>query len=339
MPHRSKTGQGVSRRQLLGATGTLLGSLVIGRTAAERTVIDDPTYRHVTVTAGDGDGPAAGESYCSLGAEVARELPVIEGMQLRLRIEDPASGVDFPEQLCTVAEILADGGRTVRVDRDVLDAIGAEDRSSGAVSATAPHPRYRTRSRADENDEFVERVENVGDGGGSDVVVLAPHGGYVEKNTGRQALVAASEYGVPAWTCFGFNSGGGAYDRWHVTSTEIHPYSFPALRTVARGDYGAALAFHGHDEETVRVGGGGAELRAAVGARLADAYDRMGVDVPVEVVDGGEHAGVDPANVVNWVTADGSSGVQIEQSFSVRDDHFELTAVEAIRAIVDSRRW
>jgi hypothetical protein len=50
------------------------------------------------------------------------------------------------------------------------------------------------------------------------VVVLAPHGGAIERHTDTQAERVAAMIGsdrASAWRCRGFRTGAGAFDRWH----------------------------------------------------------------------------------------------------------------------------
>ena len=52
-----------------------------------------------------------------------------------------------------------------------------------------------------------------------------------------------------AWRCKGWGPNGGAFARWHITSTDIDPASFPLLATVASRRFARAVAFHGFDDE------------------------------------------------------------------------------------------
>jgi hypothetical protein len=128
--------------------------------------------------------------------------------------------------------------------------------------------------------------------------------------------------GATAWTCSGWWPGGRAFDRWHVTSGDLHPRSFPALDALLdsgsgkRGAFEAAVSFHGWRHEGVGVGGGASRT---VRQRVVEAIERVTPeDEPVRRIDEGEYVGDAPENIVNWLTADGSSGVQIEQSTGVR---------------------
>jgi len=183
---------------------------------------------------------------------------------------------------------------------------------------------------------------------GGDLLAVAPHGGFIEPRTDDQAARAGA-LGATAWHCRGAWPGdgrgerggtgetplGGAFARWHVTSTDLHPGSFPGLARVAeRGPYAAAVSFHGWRHDGVGVGGGAPR---ALHDRVIEALrGALPAEVPVRSCAGGPYAGSDPANVVNRFARD--RGVQIESSARVRLNSEPRRAVAA--AVVASvRGW
>ena len=71
------------------------------------------------------------------------------------------------------------------------------------------------------------------------------HGGQIEPYTDRQAERVAErllDKGMSSWRCKGWKQGGGAHERWHITSTDIHPASFPKLDRVIPRDFGYAAS-------------------------------------------------------------------------------------------------
>ena len=87
--------------------------------------------------------------------------------------------------------------------------------------------------QAEKCSEFVERLTD--NGVNQRLVVIAPHGGNIEKFTDLQADYVREQFSpdrVSGWICKGFKKGGGAYDRWHITSTDISENSFPKLKTI-----------------------------------------------------------------------------------------------------------
>ena len=164
---------------------------------------------------------------------------------------------------------------------------------------------------------------------GGPLIAVAPHGGDMEPQTDAQAR-RVGERGAAVWTCRGWWPEGRAFDRWHVTSGDIHPGSFPALDGLLgagsgkRGSFDAAVSFHGWRHDGVGIGGGASRT---VRQRVVKAVERvLPPDVTVERIDGGDYVGDDPENIVNWLTADGESGVQIEQSTRVRWCHGSAVA-------------
>jgi phage replication-related protein YjqB (UPF0714/DUF867 family) len=168
------------------------------------------------------------------------------------------------------------------------------------------------------------------------LLVMAPHGGLVERGSGRMAeLVVAADLPRPAalWVCKGFRSGGGAYTRWHITSTAISPRSFPGLGRVARHRYEHVLSIHGHGGREILIGGAGsAATREAVRSAIA------GLDLGYSVTvrrRGQPLAGTAPTNIVNRYTND---GVQIEFPMKARTTDMEriASALAAVYAELDA---
>lgn len=198
------------------------------------------------------------------------------------------------------------------------------------VTAYAPHPEYTTRKEAEKNDEFVEYLNEFGDQ--SRIVSTAPHGGRIEFKTEDQSRLVAERLGGTDWSCVGFNSGGGAYDRWHITSTELSRRSFPKLDAIADREFDYAVSFHGFGEDGIAVGGGATrELKETVCDAIDDATNG---DYEVYIPESSSpYAGNSSANYVNWLTAD-RDGIQIEQSMQARREDWREVA-EAVVSVFD----
>lgn len=187
------------------------------------------------------------------------------------------------------------------------------------VASVAPTPPFSLVAG-----QFTEQVRE-----GGPLVAVAPHGGNMEPQTDVQAR-RLGERGAAVWACRGWWPEGRAFDRWHVTSGDIHPGSFPALDGLLgdgrgkRGEFDSAVSFHGWRRDGVGIGGGAPK---GVRQRVTDAVERvLPHDVPIRRIDEGDYVGDDPENIVNWLTADGTSGVQIEQSTGVRWCHGSAVA-------------
>lgn len=252
-----------------------------------------------------------------LGVDVRVDASVHDRETLRLPHHHRESvGVDVGAQLrlvtatgpalFTVRE--ADGPEPVvsPAGRDRTGATG--ERFTARLDPQVVHPSL-DRDAASEAGEFVEGARE----GDDALVALAPHGGHIEYGTDAQARRLADR-GATAWWCAGWWPDGGAFDRWHVTSNETDPASFPALERVARRRYDRAVSFHGWVEDGVGVGGGAPR---AVRESIRDAVAAV-VDEPVVLVEEGDYRGDDPGNVVNRLA---DAGVQLEQSLDVRRVH------------------
>lgn len=265
----------------------------------------------LTIAAHAGDGDLSGEAErCKLPRSLLADLDVRVGEQVRLGPRGNSG--DYDCGLFTVAGT-CDRRETALVDDAGLDRLGVRDGTRGVAYPYAVSPTYDTREAAADADEYVEILR---ERSRADLVVCAPHGGWIEHPTDAQADRVADALGATEWSCAGYNDGGGAYDRWHVTSTALHPRSFPELAGIADGGFAHAVSFHGFSGSGVAVGGGAPdslkiEVRDAVAAETGhDAY---------LAAEDGAYGGGSAENVVNWLTADGN-GVQIEQSTAARGD-------------------
>jgi phage replication-related protein YjqB (UPF0714/DUF867 family) len=185
-------------------------------------------------------------------------------------------------------------------------------------------------------------TEEVLEGDRTGLAILAPHGGGVERHTDDQAeivyeaLVQESRP-VRAWIARGFHPTN-AHRCWHITSSAISEHSFPKLGSFfpsgPRGAFAHAVAFHGHDDSTVVVVGGGqprdnkhTALKTQLSCKIRDALSEVTAEPPdVAVRLSGPLAGIGRRNIVNRVTARGN-GIQIEQPPGVRDDPEQRKAV------------
>lgn len=188
---------------------------------------------------------------------------------------------------------------------------------------------------AEEQSEFVERLDD--DGSHASLVACAPHGGMIENYTDEQAERVASQLAaknVSSWRCKGWKSGGGAFDRWHITSTEISRLSFPLLDSIGDRGFQYAVSFHGQGASGILIGGGGpAGVKDAIKTAIEAVVAGSGIDVTVAQPDD-LYSGDNPANLVNWLTANGSGGVQIEQEYAARRD-FGIAIADAVAGVFD----
>jgi phage replication-related protein YjqB (UPF0714/DUF867 family) len=183
-----------------------------------------------------------------------------------------------------------------------------------------------TDAQAQLTGEFVERLVDDGQNGG--LVVLAPHGGMIEARTDRQAETVTAALACSSWICKGWKHGdGGCYRRWHISSTRLSPRSFPGLGLIANRGFDYAVAFHGISSGGGVLIGGTAPraLKVMVKAAIVAALRNPEIEVTIVQPDD-DSSGGSPHNVVNWLTADGMAGLQIEQSPIVRAKYWREVA-------------
>jgi phage replication-related protein YjqB (UPF0714/DUF867 family) len=237
--------------------------------------------------------------------------------------------------LYTVSEVRPETvDNIVRMGQSGRERLGIEEEFRGVVDAQVPRSRLsETRARAE--GELIERLAD--DGRQARLIVIAPHGGDIEPYTDHQAERVATRLDakpVSSWRCKGWKPGGGAFDRWHITSTDLNEASFPRLARVMGRGFTHAVAFHGFGQEEVLIGGTAPpELKSLV----CQAIDSViGSVIRVRVATPEDHfGGDDPCNIVNRLTAGGTGGLQIEQSLEARD-RFWGTIAEAVAEIYDT---
>jgi phage replication-related protein YjqB (UPF0714/DUF867 family) len=186
-----------------------------------------------------------------------------------------------------------------------------------------------TVSQARCNSEFIEQLDDNGHHRG--LIVIAPHGGDIEEYTDEQAEHIGKQLSskcVSVWVCKGFKQGGHAFDRWHITSTDISEKSFPKLKTVFERRFEYAVAFHGMKGESICIGGSEPDpdhpdclkeeisLKEEIKCAIEKAVD--GSDIVVSTGDAGCPPNFNGNNKYNIVNRLGVIGVQIEQSEKAR---------------------
>lgn len=215
-----------------------------------------------------------------------------------------------------------------------------------------------TDAEAEACSEFVEHLAH--NDYNRELVVIAPHGGFIEEHTDTQAQHLAQQLPsncVSVWMCKGFNKNedGGALARWHITSTDISEESFPKLKTIYGRQFKYAIAFHGMDDpdnNTICIGGSEPNpdpddldclkeeisLKEEIKCAIEKAVEGSGSDpdgIKLEVVLGGtddkrcprSFNGNNPRNIVNRL---GTIGVQIEQCEKARNAKYRLKIADAV---------
>ena len=182
--------------------------------------------------------------------------------------------------------------------------------------------------------EFVERLQD--DGNQTAMIAIAPHGGMIEPCTAEQAeevyvKLKQNSKCASKWLCKGWKKSGGAYDRWHITATDIDPKSFPELNKVVNRKFAYAVAFHGWEYGFIGIGGlASAGLKMDIKTAIVNAINDPSIKVATDDEmsfpgnfpspgDANKFNGSSPNNIVNRLSLTG--GVHIEQSLNARKIH------------------
>jgi phage replication-related protein YjqB (UPF0714/DUF867 family) len=248
--------------------------------------------------------------------------------------------------LYTVSEVQPeDPDNIVRMGEAGRLRLGTRREFDAVVDAQVPHPTFSER-KARDNSEFIERLADTGQRG---LIAIAPHGGGIEPRTDRQAERVASrlrDMAVSSWRCKGFKDDGGAFARWHITSTDLNEACFPRLSSVFARGFTHAVAFHGFDDPELLLTGdilvGGGALPDLKEELVAEIKGVVGPDLVVRIPAADEKFGGDDArNIVNRLAApdaDGiRSGIQIEQSPDARSGDRWRAIADAVAGVYRAR--
>jgi len=253
--------------------------------------------------------------HCAPAARVLVSLGGGPGQQVRIHNGDEVA-------LYTVSELLHETtDSVVRMGPGGRQRLKSNGEFEGVLDTKVVDPDL-SDERAREAGELVERLAD--NGTQTHLIAIAPHGGGIEDHTDEQAERVAERLGpelASAWRGKGWgpNGGPGSFDRWHITSTDLNPVSFPLLRSVMSRRFTHAVAFHGfNDEPGVLIGGTApTEMKEALRQAIQDV---LPVALGVRVAGPDErYGGDDPDNIVNRLSPCG--GIQIEQGSDPRDDH------------------
>jgi co-chaperonin GroES (HSP10)/phage replication-related protein YjqB (UPF0714/DUF867 family) len=271
------------------------------------------------------------KEHCSADPKKLATIGRALGHQVRIKRNDTEYG------LYTVSRASQESpDNIVRMGETGRKRLGASDEFAAILDSQVAHPAYDDAA-AKAKSEFVERLEDNGTG----LVAIAPHGGDIEPHTDQQAEHVASRLVAKAaslWLCKGWwNRQGDPFDHWHITSTEIHEASFPRLNSIISRGFTYAVAFHGFHKPEILIGGGCAvdslkqEIKTEIEHRIA------GSGICVRIASPNERYGGDSTqNIVNRLTADRESGIQIEQSPQARSSHWQCIA-DAVADVYDRK--
>ena len=269
------------------------------------------------------------KEHCSADRDKLETVGRLLGHQVRIKRTDDEYG------LYTVSEVRQENpDDTVRMGKDGRDRLGMINEFDATLDSQVPGPPLDD-SEAEARGEFVERLDDNGWHNG--LIAIAPHGGDIEPHTDLQAEHVASQLaskGVSSWRCKGWHPNG-AFEHWHITSTDIHEASFPLLNSVISRGFRYAVAFHGFDDDDIpddiRIGGLAPD---ALKEKVKEAIKGvLGSDFTVNITKPADQfGGDDKRNIVNRLTAGGANGVQIEQKMAPREEK-GLAIAEAVAKV------
>lgn len=177
-------------------------------------------------------------------------------------------------------------------------------------------------------------VENYTVGSSNKCLFMAPHGGNIEVGVDSQAVKACmSLSGSSFWYFSGFKIPNGAYNRWHITSTDYNLISWPYLQRliskIPSFQYG--VSFHGFSSSGILIGGSAPD---SVKQSIKNAIQVVvpGQTVTVALANQA-YSGDSPKNIVNRYA---KYGIQIEQSLAVRTNYGNAVAV-AVANFINSQ--
>jgi len=348
-----------SRRSVLAATFGLpvVASAGVGAADAVRRLteddlaeadsVGDAAAADVTVDFAQGHHPLDQDRYTqlTLDPELLADLGLSVGDQVRLRRGDD------DRALYTVAAAMTEGdASTVRMNRRARARLDLENTAWAKVGdfgqgcpellGTSDLVNEIFDAVADSavvSDLSIEAARQQGEliedtaGDGTELAVLAPHGGDIEPHTAQQASALHDAVSADAsrWSAMGYAPGGGAFLRWHVPSTAITPASFPALDGLLNDDYDVAVSFHGICTNDVRVGGGAPE---SLRQQAVDAINfHLPASAPRADLANGRFSAQAPEAVVNRAS---DNGIWIGQPPEVREEHAG-SVVDAVATVAD----
>ena len=179
------------------------------------------------------------KEHCSADREKLEKVGRLLGHQVRIKRNDDEYG------LYTVSEVRQENpANIVRMGKGGRERLGTSDQFDATLDSQVPRPTLPD-SDAEAQGEFVERLDDNGWHNG--FLAIAPHGGDIEPYTDRQAERVASLLAgknVSSWRCKGWHPRG-AFEHWHITSTDIHEACFPLLNAIISRGFRYAVAFHG----------------------------------------------------------------------------------------------
>lgn len=275
------------------------------------------------------------EENCTIDPELRSNEGFSLGQQVRVTVKNAASKYG----LATLHSDYQDGtdNNDIRMRASGRARFDQTDSFDAYIDSPGVQ-QNQTKSWLDTNNEIGEFLTEEGNSP-TTVCFCAPHGGAIEANTDEQAEWALSRLknqhskdGV-SWRVCGWQDAIGAFDAWHITSTDIDPDSFPKLDSIKNRNFQYAVSFHGFSEDSIIVGGSvSADVKCSIRKAIETA---VGGNYDVSIATSGAYSGTSADNFVNWLTSGGSGGIQIEQPYGARRYYGQAIAEAVADVIAD----
>jgi phage replication-related protein YjqB (UPF0714/DUF867 family) len=318
--------------------------LTLATRAKHRTIATGPTEYDAQILKLDlpeQDALKNDPERCSADPAMLQSVGRAVGHQVRIkRADDPRFVAIYTVRQANPQGDLSDPNRAgvVRTGQAGRERLGTPAEMEAVVQATvvdaAPLPGRPIGVR------FFEVAED--DPNHSYFIAIAPHGGAIEERTDDEAdhlsqELIANGYPASLWTCQGYGDElKGASDRWHITSTDLHPASFPRLQTIATRRFCYGATFHGFAKQPgdadLYIGG---RASATLKRAIRDALEAANLPVRIKIAtatDDPKFQGVSRENLINRLAV---QGIHIEQSRQARK--FSETIAKAIATVYQSR--
>ncbi len=235
-------------------------------------------------------------------------------------------------------------GKRIGLDQDQKDC----ELSGPSVVMLKQQPQQQSKKDKEEEEEFcdqsikeqsefVEQLNQREEKSGKEFLFLALHGGDMEAFTAQQVELLGNSIPCTTYVCKGYRKGGGAFNRWHITSSELSIRSFPKLNELANHQpkHEYCISFHGMSKGGILIGGLASsmekELLQSILLQEIEKKNQNDDKVIVRIAESHDlYNGMSVKNPVNWLTESGTGGIQLEQDRTVRSKYWK----EIVKSVI-----
>jgi len=199
--------------------------------------------------------------------------------------------------------------------------------------------QFDSRDQAESQNDILEQSF----GNGNQTIFLAPHGGKMYTNTGRQAFVGTSEGDFSSWSLYGYgDTSTEARRRWQIPTDEVIQNSYLGFSQL-NSSFEEVCTFLGmgqedHDADIIVGGLAPMSDRKAVASAIEEVFSgEEGLDNSISVVieSTGDFVEDDPAQITNRLSSGNRGGISITQTPEVRREYWYEVA-QAVTSEFDS---